>query len=982
MNTDADPLHDGEVNTHPHDLLRFGSFPYSTSCMMRDPFSLESAMPLSQDEPIDPTNGPHAPKQMDRLAKNPSLRPRPTDSSIRMNLSSSTSASTSTSVTLSKAVNGSLNVQDLNSSVISGSANSNANLNTNTNTNGNANLNLSANANTNTNTNTNANPSQSANLTATSATTSTSVSGSMPSTIATSATSAIAAIAATSNEPVNIDDPETWDRDTLLAWCISSQRLLSMEDAARLTHETFRHRSDGPIFHGHHPMSFHHQIQDHGDIHDQSPFLGRAASCPGSLEAFHDDTPAYEYTAAPTTTVPIPVPHPSGHHWMDDQPPAHPQRAQQQLQYQQQIQHQHQQQSQQHHHQQQQQHHQNQQQHHQNQQHQQQYQHQHNHNHMAPPHTQIASHNVAGIHADQLNTAHRQGHPSNQSHSHSQLNPQHHQQHLQNTQHHNPYPHHAYQSQGQCQHPANTNQHHLPIPSQSAHQSQQQGQFAPSSWGSLSSSPYGARSIPTPSSSLSGSLPHGSQLPQESPPAYYVEGTTRFPRARSFHSLQSAHSRFSRAQRGPYTLDRVQGSPVFPAPIPSSWLSAAQEGKKEIPVMDTQFMLDPLAQNGHHDASLSSSAPSAITRSFRTKHQSSTGCSSIHTDQTLQPADTHSPPGSTSFPHGLGVVPHTMKSHLIGSSTDSLAVENVMAKPLKAAFHQVNAHLRPSSNFDGIVTVESDSMGEKPSAIHPSLAQEDPTLAQPTRHSVLYEKTTTAGSHPQTLHTAQSAGEYPVTTILSALSTAFDNIAIQNHLSMERREHHDSVMAETCNSHLGLMIPSVPIHTASTANNTGLSSSLPSTLPSSASKRHIFHEVTPGVRAENTGPKVCGGCGQEKKRVFRYLGAENPVCNACNQHWRRHTHDCPLCMRLYRLGANVTYRGVDQPAIRPMYGSSPSSKGKRPMGRRSSYQELASLSMGHDSKSTIYETADNSTYRHDENSSLSSDNDELLGELE
>eukprot|EP00002_Diphylleia_rotans_P004328 TRINITY_DN13154_c0_g1_i1.p1 TRINITY_DN13154_c0_g1~~TRINITY_DN13154_c0_g1_i1.p1 ORF type:complete len:656 (-),score=92.44 TRINITY_DN13154_c0_g1_i1:254-1969(-) len=69
-------------------------------------------------------------------------------------------------------------------------------------------------------------------------------------------------------------------------------------------------------------------------------------------------------------------------------------------------------------------------------------------------------------------------------------------------------------------------------------------------------------------------------------------------------------------------------------------------------------------------------------------------------------------------------------------------------------------------------------------------------------------------------------------------------------------------------------------------------------------------------KSTSSKPKVCSGCGQEKKRVYRYLGAEAPVCNACNQHWRRHAHDCNLCKRLFRLGANIYLRGIDIPAYR------------------------------------------------------------------
>eukprot|EP00002_Diphylleia_rotans_P004156 TRINITY_DN129_c1_g2_i1.p1 TRINITY_DN129_c1_g2~~TRINITY_DN129_c1_g2_i1.p1 ORF type:complete len:220 (+),score=36.10 TRINITY_DN129_c1_g2_i1:148-807(+) len=57
--------------------------------------------------------------------------------------------------------------------------------------------------------------------------------------------------------------------------------------------------------------------------------------------------------------------------------------------------------------------------------------------------------------------------------------------------------------------------------------------------------------------------------------------------------------------------------------------------------------------------------------------------------------------------------------------------------------------------------------------------------------------------------------------------------------------------------------------------------------------------------------KKCHGCGLFKKRVYRYLGATASFCNACNQHWRRHSHHCSICMRLQQAGAAEELRGID-----------------------------------------------------------------------
>lgn len=64
-------------------------------------------------------------------------------------------------------------------------------------------------------------------------------------------------------------------------------------------------------------------------------------------------------------------------------------------------------------------------------------------------------------------------------------------------------------------------------------------------------------------------------------------------------------------------------------------------------------------------------------------------------------------------------------------------------------------------------------------------------------------------------------------------------------------------------------------------------------------------------KEQHRATRICGGCGLEKKRVYRYLGATAPFCNACNQHWRRHLHECPLCLKLRALNAAEELRGAD-----------------------------------------------------------------------
>eukprot|EP00002_Diphylleia_rotans_P032638 TRINITY_DN6868_c0_g1_i4.p1 TRINITY_DN6868_c0_g1~~TRINITY_DN6868_c0_g1_i4.p1 ORF type:complete len:739 (-),score=111.86 TRINITY_DN6868_c0_g1_i4:1308-3524(-) len=74
---------------------------------------------------------------------------------------------------------------------------------------------------------------------------------------------------------------------------------------------------------------------------------------------------------------------------------------------------------------------------------------------------------------------------------------------------------------------------------------------------------------------------------------------------------------------------------------------------------------------------------------------------------------------------------------------------------------------------------------------------------------------------------------------------------------------------------------------------------------------HSGHNQASQHKEQHRATRVCGGCGLEKKRVYRYLGASAPFCNACNQHWRRHLHECQLCLKLKALNAAEDLRGAD-----------------------------------------------------------------------
>eukprot|EP00002_Diphylleia_rotans_P030550 TRINITY_DN6288_c1_g1_i2.p1 TRINITY_DN6288_c1_g1~~TRINITY_DN6288_c1_g1_i2.p1 ORF type:complete len:232 (+),score=33.68 TRINITY_DN6288_c1_g1_i2:56-751(+) len=95
--------------------------------------------------------------------------------------------------------------------------------------------------------------------------------------------------------------------------------------------------------------------------------------------------------------------------------------------------------------------------------------------------------------------------------------------------------------------------------------------------------------------------------------------------------------------------------------------------------------------------------------------------------------------------------------------------------------------------------------------------------------------------------------------------------------------------------------------------------------PSSESSRDDLASVNPmsnldeisvrkgqdsGEEIANTALVYCVACTQYKPRIFRYLGSQTPICNACNQHWRRHLHECSVCSKLITLGADPEKRGV------------------------------------------------------------------------
>eukprot|EP00002_Diphylleia_rotans_P028593 TRINITY_DN5778_c0_g1_i2.p1 TRINITY_DN5778_c0_g1~~TRINITY_DN5778_c0_g1_i2.p1 ORF type:complete len:958 (-),score=123.86 TRINITY_DN5778_c0_g1_i2:557-3430(-) len=90
----------------------------------------------------------------------------------------------------------------------------------------------------------------------------------------------------------------------------------------------------------------------------------------------------------------------------------------------------------------------------------------------------------------------------------------------------------------------------------------------------------------------------------------------------------------------------------------------------------------------------------------------------------------------------------------------------------------------------------------------------------------------------------------------------------------------------------------------------------PSATNVTSGSKKTSSQDSPTSKGESSAPKMCAGCRMEKKRIFRYLGTDAPVCNACNQHWRRNVHDCELCKRLFQLGANLCFRGAELPAYR------------------------------------------------------------------
>eukprot|EP00002_Diphylleia_rotans_P038161 TRINITY_DN8633_c0_g3_i1.p1 TRINITY_DN8633_c0_g3~~TRINITY_DN8633_c0_g3_i1.p1 ORF type:complete len:274 (-),score=37.20 TRINITY_DN8633_c0_g3_i1:40-861(-) len=70
---------------------------------------------------------------------------------------------------------------------------------------------------------------------------------------------------------------------------------------------------------------------------------------------------------------------------------------------------------------------------------------------------------------------------------------------------------------------------------------------------------------------------------------------------------------------------------------------------------------------------------------------------------------------------------------------------------------------------------------------------------------------------------------------------------------------------------------------------------------------------------EPRGKQLCVGCMIYKPRLFFYLGVNVKICNACNQHWRRHYHECDVCKRLMKLGAYAEKRGVDYEKVNLLY---------------------------------------------------------------
>eukprot|EP00002_Diphylleia_rotans_P020906 TRINITY_DN4067_c0_g1_i7.p1 TRINITY_DN4067_c0_g1~~TRINITY_DN4067_c0_g1_i7.p1 ORF type:complete len:273 (+),score=32.82 TRINITY_DN4067_c0_g1_i7:86-904(+) len=59
-----------------------------------------------------------------------------------------------------------------------------------------------------------------------------------------------------------------------------------------------------------------------------------------------------------------------------------------------------------------------------------------------------------------------------------------------------------------------------------------------------------------------------------------------------------------------------------------------------------------------------------------------------------------------------------------------------------------------------------------------------------------------------------------------------------------------------------------------------------------------------------TKQQICSVCQGLKLRVYKYLGAAEPFCNACNQHWQRNDHMCRICSRVDNL------LGIASPAER------------------------------------------------------------------
>lgn len=84
-----------------------------------------------------------------------------------------------------------------------------------------------------------------------------------------------------------------------------------------------------------------------------------------------------------------------------------------------------------------------------------------------------------------------------------------------------------------------------------------------------------------------------------------------------------------------------------------------------------------------------------------------------------------------------------------------------------------------------------------------------------------------------------------------------------------------------------------------------------------AASRYMFgmycHPISGFVR--NHSASLCPACHQIKNPLYKYVGARIPICNACNQHWRRSSryhcmHACERCFLMASFGADPAFRGL------------------------------------------------------------------------